>query len=143
MAAAGYAQALAEYQGVGVGAAVSGANPHQLIEMLLRGALDRVAIARGAIKRGDIAEKARRLSTAVAIVQELDACLNLEQGGETAVNLARLYDYIVRRLVDANAHNDLSGLDEVSELLMQVYRAWEGLPAALARSPVAAQVAAV
>ncbi len=140
MAAA--AKAIAQYQGVDIDAGVSSANPHQLIEMLLRGALDRIAIARAAIERGDLPEKARRLSTAVAIVQELAACLNLEQGGEMAANLQRLYDYLMRRLVEANANADAAILDEVAELLMQVYRAWEGLPAAMARPTPVIQGAA-
>lgn len=142
MSASAYAQAASQYQGVGVNAGVIGANPHQLINMLLGGALERVAIARGAIERGDTPEKARRLTTAVAIVQELAECLNHEQGGTLAANLYQLYDYIMRLLVEANSHNSIDQLDEATDLLLQLNQAWESLPALMARPGRAAAQAA-
>ena len=75
-------------------------------------------------------------------MQELAGCLNLEQGGDMAANLYALYDYVMRRLVDANRSGDTEILDEVTELLMQVYRAWEALPAAMAKPAAGSEVAA-
>lgn len=133
MPAIAYARAASQYQGVGLSAGVIGANPHQLINMLLVGALDRVSIARAAIVRGDNPEKARRLTTAVAIVQELAGCLNHQQGGAMADNLYRLYDYVMRLLVDANRSSSVDELDQATELLQQLHRAWERLPSVMAR----------
>lgn len=107
--------------------AVFTASPHKLIEMCLAGALERVAIAKGAILRGELAEKARRISAAIAIVEHLRLSLDRGAGGELAANLDRLYDYIVRRLAQANAGNDAEALDEVRELLGQVKEGWDSL----------------
>lgn len=121
-----YNSMLHQYQQASA-SAVFTASPHKLIEMCLAGALERIAIARGAIARGDNAEKARRISASVAIVEHLRVSLDKAAGGELAANLDRLYDYIVRRLAQANASNDASLLDEVADLLGQIKSGWDSL----------------
>lgn len=103
------------------------ASPHKLIEICLAGALERVAIAKGAMQRGALAEKAGRISAAVAIVEHLKMSLDAKAGGELAMNLDRLYDYVMRRLAQANVSNDVEMLDEVSGLLGQIKSGWDGL----------------
>ena len=105
------------------------ASPHKLIEMCLAGALERIAIAKGAMQRGDLGEKARRISAAVAIVEHLKMSLDAKAGGELARNLDNLYDYVMRRLAQANMANDASMLDEVTDLLGQIKAGWDGLAA--------------
>ena len=105
------------------------ASPHKLIEICLAGALERVAIAKGAMQRGALAEKAGRISAAVAIVEHLKMSLDATAGGELAMNLDRLYDYVMRRLAQANVSNDVEMLDEVSGLLGQIKAGWDGLAA--------------
>lgn len=105
------------------------ASPHKLIEMCLAGALERVAIAKGAMQRGELGEKARRISTAVAIVEHLKMSLDVKAGGELARNLDNLYDYVMRRLVQANVANEVEMLDEVTGLLEQIKAGWDGLAA--------------
>ncbi|MDO9453164.1 MAG: flagellar export chaperone FliS [Stagnimonas sp.] len=105
------------------------ASPHKLIEICLAGALERVAIAKGAMQRGALAEKAGRISAAVAIVEHLKMSLDTKVGGELATNLDRLYDYVMRRLAQANVGNDVEMLDEVSGLLGQIKAGWDGLAA--------------
>jgi flagellar protein FliS len=48
----------------------------------------------------------------------------MQQGGEIAENLYRLYDYMNYRLVDANMEKDLSGIIEVRDLLSTLREAW-------------------
>ena len=105
------------------------ASPHKLIEMCLAGALERIAIAKGAMQRGDLGEKARRISAAVAIVEHLKMSLDAKAGGELARNLDNLYDYVMRRLAQANIGNDEAMLDEVTGLLGQIKAGWDGLAA--------------
>lgn len=106
------------------------ASPHKLIEMCLAGALERVAIAKGAMQRGDLGEKARRIAAAVAIVEHLRLSLDAKAGGELAQNLDQLYDYVIRRLTQANGgSNTLEALDEVTGLLGQIKAGWDGLAA--------------
>ncbi|MDV7398396.1 flagellar export chaperone FliS, partial [Arthrospira platensis SPKY1] len=48
-------------------------------------------------------------------------------GGDIAANLDRLYDYMQRRLVEANLRSDIALLDEVAELLRPVKEAWDAI----------------
>ena len=65
MAATPYAAKLAAYSSAQAHGGVAAADPHRLIVMLLDGALERIATARGCMTRGDTAEKARLLNRAV------------------------------------------------------------------------------
>ena len=121
--------ALKQYQAIGVQSGVTDANSHQLICMLLTGALDRVASAKGAIARGEIRSKGELLSAAIAIVDGLRASLDHDRGGEISANLASLYDYIEQTVVQANLASDVTQLDEVSVLLTEIKQGWESIPA--------------
>jgi flagellar protein FliS len=99
-----------------------------LIGMLLTGALDRIAAAKGAVTRGDVQRKGELLSRSIAIIDNLRASLDREKGGEIAANLSDLYDYIEQRLFEANVSADVGILDEVSGLLVQIRAGWESIP---------------
>jgi flagellar protein FliS len=104
------------------------APPHRLVQMLMEGALDRIAAAKGDIERKDIEARSGQITWAISIVDGLRASLNLEVGGEIAANLDRLYEYMIRRLGEANAHNDIVPLDEVASLLKELKGAWDAMP---------------
>ena len=97
---------LKAYKQVGVQNEVTLANPHRLVQMLLDGALDRIAIAKGHMARGEIAEKGGNISKAIAIVDGLRMSLNGESGGAIANNLDELYEYMGRRLLQANVDDN-------------------------------------
>ena len=120
---AGYS-GVAAYHSVGVHGGVSGAAPHGLVLMLMNAAMERMAIARGCIDRGDMIRKAKVLHSTVTIVAELRNSLNLDEGGELAQNLDDLYDYMIRQLMLANAGSDASLILEVSRLLDELRNAW-------------------
>ncbi len=119
--------ALSHYRNVSTTTGVEGASPHRLIQMLMEGALEKVAAARGAMIHGNMAEKGRQISWAISIISGLQASLDLEQGGELSRNLDALYDYMVRRLGEAGARNDPALLDEVSGLLLELKQGWDGI----------------
>lgn len=119
---------LAAYQTAATHGGVAAADPHRLITMLMDGALDRIAKARGCIQHKMLNEKNNLLAAAVSIIEELRASLNLEQGGTIAANLDDLYDYCCRQLVKANLQNQISLLDEVTHLLGEIRSAWIALP---------------
>ena len=113
------------YRQVGVQSGVDSASPHMLIKMLFDGLIQSLNAARGALQRGDIAEKGRQIGKAVRILEEgLKGGLNLAEGGEIARNLAALYDYCVNRLSMANVHNDLALVEEVVSLITPVAQSW-------------------
>lgn len=128
MVASPNAAKLAAYSSASAHGGVSAADPHRLIVMLLDGALDRIAHARGCIERGETGEKARLLNRTVSILGELSASLDAKAGGQIAQNLASLYDYMCHRLLRANLDNSIPMLDEVSKLLHEIRSAWVAIP---------------
>jgi len=96
--------------------------------MLLDGALEKISAAKGYMQHGQIADKGKHISWAIAIIEGLRASLDLKSGNEVANNLAALYNYMEQRLVIANANNDASILDEVAKLLLEIKGAWDAIP---------------
>lgn len=119
--------AMNAYNRTAVQTSIESASPHRLIQMLLDGAMDKMAAGRGLMERGEVAGKGRMLSWAISIIGGLRSSLDAEAGGEIAANLDRLYDYISRRLYEANRNNDLAAIDEAMALLREVKTAWEGI----------------
>ena len=116
------------YKNVDSYTGVVDADPHQLIQMLLDGALEKLSIVKGLMKRNDMAKKGEIIGQAIAIVGGLRVSLDMETGGEIAANLDNLYDYIERRLLEANLKNDISIIDESASLLREIKTAWESIP---------------
>jgi flagellar protein FliS len=127
MSYAGFSTGVQAYNRVSTDAAVSCATPHQLVQMLYDGVLARVAAARGCMQRHQIAEKGAFVGKAISIVAALRGWLNKEAGGEIAINLESLYDYIERRLLEANAENDVTKLEEVAALVGEIKSAWDAI----------------
>src|SRR5215471_21082000 len=81
---------------------VLSATPLELVHLLYRGAIEAVQDARHELAGGRIVERWRAISRACAILTELSAALNHQTGGELASRLGALYDYMQRRLLEAN-----------------------------------------
>lgn len=120
------------YRTQGLKEVVDNASPHALIKMMMEGALDRIASAKGFMERGSIPEKGKQIGWAISIIDGLRVSLDKSAGGELAENLERLYDYMMTRLLDANVKNEPAYLDEVSGLLREVKGAWDAIPDELA-----------
>lgn len=121
--------AMRQYQSVNNQAQAIEADPHRLIQMLIEGGLTRLAQARGAMERNQTALKGELVGKAIAIIGGLRQALNLEQGGELAVNLDNLYAYMTTRLMEANLKNDPAILEEVADLLREVKTGWDAIAA--------------
>jgi len=119
---------LSAYQSAAAHGGVAASDPHRLVTMLMDGALERISTARGCIERKETVEKARLLNRAVSIIGELRSSLDMQAGGQIAVNLSELYDYMNRCLLKANAENTVQQLDEVSTLLHEIRGAWAMIP---------------
>ena len=114
------------YAQVGVESAVLSASPHQLVVLLFDGALSAMKKAAILIEQGDIPGKGQAKSKAINIISNgLQSGLNHEVGGDLVANLDSLYDYMIRRLLQANLNNDLNAINEVVELLNNIAEAWK------------------
>ena len=121
-------RAASAYRQVSVQSGVDGASPHMLIKMWFDGLIQSLNAARGALQRGDVAEKGRQIGKAVRILEEgLKGGLNPAQGGDIARNLAALYDYCVGRLTLANVRNDAALVEEVVSLITPVAQSWNDI----------------
>lgn len=116
--------AAAQYKRINNEGAIEGASPHNLILMLMNGGLERLVQARSAMERGDTALKGSLIGKAISIISGLQASLERDQAPDLVDNLERLYDYMQRRLLEANLKNDPAMLDEVNDLLRTVKSAW-------------------
>lgn len=122
-------RALRQYQKVNTHAQVSEASPHRLVQMLMEGGLDRMAQAKGALSRGDIAQKGLMLGKAIEIISGLRDGLEPEKAEDPAAvqRLDALYAYMSNRLVEANGVNDADMIDEVARLLITVKSGWDAI----------------
>ena len=100
------------------------ATPEMVIVKLYEGALRFLRQARDCQESGQVAGRATALAKALAIVNELQQSLNLEQGGEIAKNLDSLYFYVTDRLLEANVRGTVQPLDEASSVLTTLNEAW-------------------
>ena len=121
------------YSQVLISTSVDGATPHELVSLLYRSVASEIAVARGAMARGEIAEKGRAISHAARMIEEgLRAPLDIEAGGKLALDLGNLYQYLVHRLTLANLKNDDAVLAECAGLIDVLRDAWDGIAAHVA-----------
>ncbi|MEY8248369.1 MAG: flagellar export chaperone FliS [Bermanella sp.] len=122
-----YTKGAKEYSQVSLQTEVLEADPHKLIQLLLEGALTRLAVAKVFIEQSEIEKKNEKIGQVVEILCSLQESLDHERGGNISVNLERLYDYMTRRLFDANRLNDTDIINEVMGLILEIKAGWEGI----------------
>lgn len=113
------------YSSVHVQSRITDASPHRLVQMLFEGALERIAQAKGAMQQKQIERKGKLINKAVDIVGGLQGSLVDVGDGSLTANLDALYDYMIRRLIEANSKNDPAMLDEVAGLISDIKSAWD------------------
>jgi flagellar protein FliS len=131
-----------QYQSIGVQTSIMDADPHRLIQLLFDGAMQNMSAARGFMERSDIENKNARLNKAIEIVGGLRNFLDKEKGGEVAVNLEKLYEYIEYRLFQANMQNSIEYVDECCGLLKQVKTAWDDIRPVVAKPAASGVISA-
>jgi len=129
---------LQAYQRVNAQTSITDADPHKLIQLLYAVALERINMAKARMQAKDFEGKGKLITKTIEIIGGLRGFLDFEKGGDLAVRLEALYDYMERALLEANARNDVNKLDEVAELLRSIKEGWDGI-----RDEVMAQQQAV
>ena len=126
MYAQGFAQRYTQAQ-------VTSIPPKQLLLLMFDGGLRFLRQARTALGADDLQGFCESLSRAQAIVSELQATLDKRQGGDIAVQLDRLYDFMSVRLSEANATRNARPLEDALRVFNTIadgYRAIiSGVPA--------------
>ncbi len=97
----------------------------ELVLILYRGVIDQLKQAREYLVTDQVALRFAAVDKALAMVGELRASLNFENGKDIAKSLDRLYDYIIRRLMNGNIQRDTRPFDEAIRLFSTLYSGWE------------------
>lgn len=114
------------YAQIGVESAVMSASQQQLVTMLFDGALSALIRARLFMQDGNLQGKGTSLSKAINIIENgLKIGLDEDSRDELTKNLLALYAYMVRRLLQANLHNDIRAVEEVEGLMRNIADAWK------------------
>jgi flagellar protein FliS len=120
-------RAMREYQQMHTRFAVESASPHRLIQLMMERVLTKIAIARGHMERGAVSEKGKHIGDAIGVISGLRASLNHKADARMCGNFDALYDYMSRRLLEANLRDDTGILDEVAGLLRELKEAWDAI----------------
>ena len=105
--------------------AVKTANRGQILLMLYEGAIQHIKRATLAIDKRDLAGKGIAIGKAHDIINELLNTLDFEVGGQVAIDLERLYYFIIEQLVKANVENSKDPLLNAQKLLETLLDAWK------------------
>lgn len=115
------------YKQTTLDARAAAATPHEMVRMLLDGLLEEMERTRGFMERRNFEDKGKSVNKCLNIVHGLDSMLDLENGGEVATSLNRLYDYCSRQLVTASVENSCEKLDPITKVIRNVREGWANL----------------
>ena len=108
---------------------VQSRTPLELVVMLHDGALRHLLAAKTAIHQNDISARRESVGRLLAIVSELQNTLDVERGGEIASSLDDLYNYMMRRIMEAVTGNNAAPLAEVERIVTTLREGWQGIAA--------------
>lgn len=123
-----YKKGIHQYRQVGIRDQIATADPHKITQLLMQSALENLAIAKGCMERKDVANKAKPLAKATAIISSLRSTLNHDLGGEIARDLEDLYTFVLEQLSQASLSNDPQIVTDSIEILLPIKSAWDKIP---------------
>ncbi len=119
--------AMREYQQINTKHEVETASPHRLVQLMMEHVIAKIAMARGHMERANMCEKGNLIGSAISIISGLQVSLNHKANAKLSENFNALYDYMIRRLLEANFRNDSQILMEVSGLMREIKEAWDAI----------------
>ena len=110
-------------------AAVATQSKGRLIVMLYEGAIKFLKLAIQELQAENYAAKGQYINRAQDIINELNAVLDMEAGGEISENLRKLYVFMGRHLSQANTERDPQMIQEVINMLEELNQSWKAITA--------------
>jgi flagellar secretion chaperone FliS len=104
--------------------AARGASPVRLVICLYEQAIEDLRRAVAALEKGDIEARTRNINHALTVIAHLQGSLDMQQGGEVAVNLSQFYSVIRAGLVQAQVRQSSGILEQQISLLVTIHEAW-------------------
>jgi flagellar protein FliS len=99
----------------------------RLIVLLYEGAIKFMKLAIKELEANNYEAKGRYINKALDIINELNAVLDTDAGGEIAVNLRKLYLFMNRQLSQANIKRDPQMIREVITLMEELNQGWKAV----------------
>lgn len=96
----------------------------QIVTMLYDGSMNFIGKAKEKIETGDSIGRTHFIKKTSAIVKELSNSLNMD-GGEVAVNLRNLYDFVLESLVKAEINNSVNALNDAENVMEILRSSWK------------------
>ena len=107
--------------------AVTTQSKGRLIVLLYDGAIKFMKLAIKELEANNYEAKGHYISKAQDIINELNAVLDMNAGGEIATNLRKLYCFMNSRLSEANTKRNPQMIREVIELMEELNQSWKAI----------------
>ena len=107
--------------------AVTTQSKGRLIVMLYDGAIKFLRLAIREIENNNYEAKGRYINKSIDIINELNAVLDMDAGGEIAGNLRKLYIFMINRLSQANVQHDPQLIRDVIKLMEELNHSWKAI----------------
>lgn len=99
------------------------ASPAERVVLLYDGAIRFMMITRKAIEDGNIQGRYDNAVKSKNIIIHLQETLDMERGGEIAINLDNIYNYLLRQFPEIDKNN-LEAVDEILKHLKILRESW-------------------
>ncbi len=100
------------------------ADPATLILMLFDRAIVLLDKAKNEIIEKQYEEKGYSLTKVNEIIAELSGTLDMEKGGEIATSLLRLYNFVMREIIDADTNLNTNAIDNARRIVSELRESW-------------------
>jgi flagellar protein FliS len=100
-------------------------DPNELILLLYKEALRRLNLGKNGILENDPRKKGENIGRAIAIISELNACLDSRDASEEISFLRGLYTAILLELPKASTDNDVKPVETTIRYIEELKSIWE------------------
>ena len=116
-------QGIKEYQD----SAVTTQSKGRLVVLLYDGAIKFMKLAIKELEANNYEAKGQYINKALGIINELNAVLDMNAGGEMASNLRKLYSFMIQHLSEANIKRDPQMIRDVMKLMEELNQSWRAI----------------